>query len=85
MTAVGKKGKKEKDKDAPKKPMGAFFCYQKTRREVLMKENPKLDNKQVVAVRPSHDGIENGRGVASLGRPGEGALLENGPQGKGAL
>ena len=45
------KGKKEKDKDAPKKPISAFFCYQKTRREALKKEQPALDNKQVVSVR----------------------------------
>ena len=48
MTDIGKKGKK--DNDAPKKPMGAFFCYQKTRREAVSKENPKLNNKQVVSV-----------------------------------
>ena len=60
VTAVAKKGKKEKDKDAPKKPMGAFFCYQKTRRDALLKENPKLDNKQVVAVGRAETRIENG-------------------------
>ena len=28
----------KKDKDAPKKPMPPFFCYQKSRRENLKKE-----------------------------------------------
>ena len=45
-----KKHKKIKDKDAPKRAMGAFFCYQKVRREQVIKENPSLDNKQVVSV-----------------------------------
>lgn len=42
--------KKEKDKSAPKKPISAFFCYQKTRREAIKKENPKLNNKEIVSV-----------------------------------
>ena len=42
--------KKEKDKDAPKKPIGAFFCYQKSRREGLKKEDPKLTNKEIISV-----------------------------------
>ncbi len=58
---VGGKGKKEKDKNAPKKPISAFFCYQKTRREGLKKEDPKLDNKQLVAVIPLGDRIRKCR------------------------
>ncbi len=52
---IDKRAKKEKDKDAPKKPISAFFCYQKTRRENLKKEDPKLDNKQLVAVMADGD------------------------------
>eukprot|EP01022_Parablepharisma_sp_SALTPOND_P030092 TRINITY_DN752_c1_g1_i1.p3 TRINITY_DN752_c1_g1~~TRINITY_DN752_c1_g1_i1.p3 ORF type:complete len:286 (+),score=27.95 TRINITY_DN752_c1_g1_i1:1078-1935(+) len=43
-------GKKAKYKDAPKKPISAFFCYQKMRRENIKKENPKMNNKELVAV-----------------------------------
>lgn len=43
--ATPKKGEKKekrqkKHKDAPKKPMSAFFCYQQARREALKKEAP---------------------------------------------
>jgi len=34
----------KKDKDAPKKPMPPFFCYQKHRRANLMAENPSAGN-----------------------------------------
>ncbi len=34
--------------------MSAFFCYQKVRRESLIKENPKMDNKKVVSVASMH-------------------------------
>lgn len=47
---IGRSMKKTKDKDAPKRAMSAFFCYQKSRREPLQKESPKLDNKQLVSV-----------------------------------
>jgi len=45
-----KSGKKQKDKNAPKKPISAFFCYQKIRREKIKAENPKMSNKELVAV-----------------------------------
>jgi hypothetical protein len=45
-----KKHRKHKDKDAPKRPMSAFFCYQKARREALKKEQPKLSNTEIVSV-----------------------------------
>lgn len=38
----------KKDKDAPKKPMPPFFCYQKGRREGLKTENPTADNTQLI-------------------------------------
>lgn len=34
----------KKDKDAPKKPMSPFFCYQNTRRPILKAEQPTLEN-----------------------------------------
>ena len=40
----------KKDKDAPKKPMPPFFCYQKSRRENLKKEKPDADNTQLIKV-----------------------------------
>ena len=45
-----KKEKKVKDKNAPKRAMGAFFCYQKVRREQFIKEHPGLSNKEVISV-----------------------------------
>ena len=39
----------KKDKDAPKKGISAFFFYQKTRRESLKKEQPKLENKMIIS------------------------------------
>lgn len=45
-----KGGKKEKDTNAPKRAMSAFFCYQKARRETVLKENPGINNKQLVSV-----------------------------------
>ena len=56
FTGIDKKQKKEKDKNAPKKPISAFFCYQKFRREALKKENPKLNNKDLVSVRRDDNG-----------------------------
>ena len=40
----------KKDKDAPKKPMPPFFCYQKGRRDNLKAENPTADNTQLIKV-----------------------------------
>lgn len=45
------KEKKVKDKNAPKKPISAFFFYQKARRPTIKVEMPALDNKELVAVR----------------------------------
>jgi high mobility group protein B1 len=42
--------KKIKDKNAPKKPLAAFFFFQKQRRESVKKENPNMDNKQIVSI-----------------------------------
>ncbi len=30
--------------------MTAFFCYLKDKREVVKKENPKLENKEIISV-----------------------------------
>lgn len=53
--AQAKPGKKEKrqkkPKDAPKKPMSAFFCYQSARRDALKKEAPELNHKDIIKVR----------------------------------
>lgn len=40
----------KKDKDAPKKPMPPFFCYQKQRRDILKAEKPTADNTQLIKV-----------------------------------
>ena len=52
---MAKKEKKErktkkakKDKDAPKRAISAFFFYNQERREKLKKEQPKLDNKEII-------------------------------------
>ena len=50
-------GKKVKDKNAPKKPISAFFCYQskewyqRAHRPIIKKEQPNLNNKLLVAVK----------------------------------
>ena len=53
--AKGSKEKKEKkqkrakkDKDAPKRPLSAYFFYIQERRETLKKEKPSLDNKELI-------------------------------------
>lgn len=43
-----KRGKK--DKNAPKKPMSAFFCYQQARRASLKQESPELNHKDIIRV-----------------------------------
>jgi len=44
-----KKAKRaKKDKNAPKKPMSAFFCYQTQRRKDLKNEQPNLNHKDIV-------------------------------------
>ena len=52
---MAKKEKKErktkkakKDKDAPKRAISAFFFYNQERREKLKKEQPSLDNKEII-------------------------------------
>ena len=47
---IEKKEKKKKDKNAPKRPITAFFAYIKGRRENLKKEQPKLSNTELVSV-----------------------------------
>lgn len=42
----------KKDKDAPKKPMSPFFCYQSIRRPKLKAEQPQLENTQLIKVSP---------------------------------
>ena len=37
-----------KNKDAPKRPITAYFFYLKERRESLKKEKPSLDNKEIL-------------------------------------
>lgn len=46
------KGKKrvKRDKDAPKKPMSPFFCYQAVRRGQLKLEQPTLNNTGIIKV-----------------------------------
>ena len=46
---MGKK-KAKKDKDAPKRPISAYFFYNQERREQLKKEKPELDNKELIKV-----------------------------------
>lgn len=41
----------KKDKDAPKKPMPPFFCYQAARRDPLKKEQPTAKNTDLIKVR----------------------------------
>ena len=41
-----KRGKK--DKDAPNRPISAYFFYNQERREKLKKEKPNLDNKELI-------------------------------------
>jgi hypothetical protein len=46
---MGKGAKKnKKDKDAPKKAISAYFFYIKERRESITKEQPNLNNKEIV-------------------------------------
>ena len=44
-----KRTKGKKDNDAPKRAISAFFFYNKERRETLKKEQPNLDNKQIIS------------------------------------
>lgn len=50
MPAKDLKKRVKKDKDAPKKPMSPFFCYQHIRRPVLKAEQPALENTQLIKV-----------------------------------
>jgi hypothetical protein len=40
----------KKDKNAPKKPMSPFFCYQAVRRAGLKAEQPTLNNTDIIKV-----------------------------------
>lgn len=42
------KKKAKKDKDAPKRPLSAYFFYIQERRETLKKEKPSLENKELI-------------------------------------
>jgi len=47
----------KKDKNAPKKPMSPFFCYQAVRRAALKAEQPTLNNTDIIKVsnlNPNH-------------------------------
>ncbi len=43
-----KQKRAKKDKDAPKRPLSAYFFYIQERREALKKEKPSLDNKELI-------------------------------------
>ena len=45
---VPSKKKAKKDKDAPKRPLSAYFFYIQERRETLKKEKPNLENKELI-------------------------------------
>lgn len=40
----------KRDKEAPKKPMSPFFCYQAVRRPLLKLEQPTLNNTEFIKV-----------------------------------
>ena len=42
------KKRTKKDKDAPKRPLSAYFFFIQERRETLKKEKPNLDNKELI-------------------------------------
>ena len=44
----GLKKRSKKDKDAPKRPLSAYFFFIQERRETLKKEKPNLDNKELI-------------------------------------
>ena len=45
---ISSKKKAKKDKDAPKRPLSAYFFYIQERREALKKEKPNLENKELI-------------------------------------
>jgi hypothetical protein len=53
-SASGKKRVK-RDKDAPKKPLSPFFCYQAIRRPLLIAEQPTLKNTEIIKVSTPKD------------------------------
>ena len=44
-----RKHRAKKDKNAPKRAISAFFFYNKERRPGLIKEQPKLNNKEIIS------------------------------------
>lgn len=42
------KKKVKKDKNAPKKPMSPFFCYQHVRRSQIKLEDPEISNNNII-------------------------------------
>ena len=43
-----KKQRAKKDKDAPKRAISAYFYYNQERRPQILKENPKISNKDII-------------------------------------
>ena len=48
MNKYKKREKREKDPNAPKKALSAFFMFSSERRVSLKKEKPELDNRQII-------------------------------------
>lgn len=48
-TKKDKKIKAKNDKDAPQRAFSAFFFYNKERRPLLAKEQPSLNNKEIIS------------------------------------
>jgi len=44
-----RKQRKNKDKNAPKRALSAFFCYLQWRRSTLKKEQPSLSNTEIIS------------------------------------
>jgi len=49
-TEQASKKRSKKDKNAPKRPISAYFFYNQERRESLKKEKPTLNNKDLIRV-----------------------------------
>jgi len=46
--SASEKKRVKRDKDAPKKPLSPFFCYQAIRRPLLIAEQPTLKNTEII-------------------------------------
>ena len=49
-TEQASKKRSKKDKNAPKRPISAYFFYNQERRESLKKEKPTLNNKDLIRI-----------------------------------